>query len=62
MRKMTQITEQEKRMFQQALSSSIMQLSDAENLARKNGNTELQLLLLNKIQKNRDLIDDLYKR
>lgn len=59
---MTQITEQEKRMFQQALSSSIMQLSDAENLARKNGNTELQLLLLNKIQKNRDLIDDLYKR
>ena len=59
---MTQITEQEKRMFQQALSSSIIQLSEAENLARKNGNTELQVMLLTKIQKNRDLIQDLYKR
>ena len=37
---MTQITKEEKRIFQLTLSRHIQSLSDMENRARKDGNTE----------------------
>ena len=59
---MTQITKEEKRIFQLTLSRHIQSLSDMENRARKDGNTEYQLTLLNDIHKYRDLFHDLCKR
>jgi uncharacterized protein (DUF2236 family) len=62
MRNFIELTEQEKRMFQAALTSKYRELEKmADEEREKNGFTEYWSSLLNKIEEHKSVIQDLYK-